>query len=344
MIDAFKRASAGRITAVIPYYAYGRSDKKDQPRVPITARLIADMITRRRRRPGADDGPPPGPDPGLLQHPGRRADRRPHAARTTSATSSSRTWWSSRTSASPSAPATFAEMLDAPLAIIEKRRQGNLDRAELMNVIGEVRGKRAIIVDDEIDTGRHAHGDRPRARARGRRPRSMPAPRTACCAIRPSTGSATASLREIVLTDTIPLPPAKRLAQDQDAVRGAAHRRGDPAHPPRRIGRARCSRSELSFTQEMLLWEDGADEGAASGRRRADDGDGADWHGGAARPWPQRRTRRPMTPPAPPTRRRGRPRAARPSPRPDWRTPAAFAALGQRRCEGGRCRSTRTPR
>ena len=45
MIDAFKRASAGRITAVIPFYAYGRSDKKDQPRVPITARLIADMIT-----------------------------------------------------------------------------------------------------------------------------------------------------------------------------------------------------------------------------------------------------------------------------------------------------------
>ena len=45
MIDAFKRASAGRITAVIPYYSYGRSDKKDQPRVPITARLIADMLT-----------------------------------------------------------------------------------------------------------------------------------------------------------------------------------------------------------------------------------------------------------------------------------------------------------
>ncbi|MFQ5879765.1 MAG: ribose-phosphate diphosphokinase, partial [Dehalococcoidia bacterium] len=44
MIDAFKRASAGRITAVIPYYAYGRSDKKDQPRVPITARLLANLI------------------------------------------------------------------------------------------------------------------------------------------------------------------------------------------------------------------------------------------------------------------------------------------------------------
>ena len=45
MIDAFKRASAGRITAVVPYYSYGRSDKKDQPRVPITARLVADMIS-----------------------------------------------------------------------------------------------------------------------------------------------------------------------------------------------------------------------------------------------------------------------------------------------------------
>src|SRR4030042_717658 len=45
MLDALKRASAGRITAVIPYYAYGRTDKKDQPRVPITARLVADLLT-----------------------------------------------------------------------------------------------------------------------------------------------------------------------------------------------------------------------------------------------------------------------------------------------------------
>ena len=64
---------------------------------------------------------------------------------------------------------TFAELLDAPLAIIEKRRVGNLDRAELLNVIGEVRGRRAIIVDDEIDTAGHAHGGRPRPGPRGRR-------------------------------------------------------------------------------------------------------------------------------------------------------------------------------
>ena len=71
MIDAFKRASAGRITAVVPYYAYGRSDKKDQPRVPDHGAPHRGHDQRRGRRPAADDGPPPGPDPGLLQHPGR---------------------------------------------------------------------------------------------------------------------------------------------------------------------------------------------------------------------------------------------------------------------------------
>ena len=102
MIDAFKRASAGRITAVVPYYGYGRSDKKDQPRVPITARLDRRHDHRRRRGPGPHHGPPPGPDPGLLQHPGRRADRRPHPVELLPARSASTTWSSSPTSASPS--------------------------------------------------------------------------------------------------------------------------------------------------------------------------------------------------------------------------------------------------
>ena len=71
MIDAFRRASAGRITAVIPYFAYGRSDKKDQPRVPITARLIADLITIGRRRPRSHRRPACLSDTGLLPHSGR---------------------------------------------------------------------------------------------------------------------------------------------------------------------------------------------------------------------------------------------------------------------------------
>ena len=151
MIDAFKRASAGRITAVIPYYAYGRSDKKDQPRVPITARLIADMITVA----GADRVLTMDLHQGQIQgffnipvdeltavHMLSNYYRHKHIEDPVVVTDLG---FAKRARA-------FAELLDAPLAIIEKRRVGNLDRAELMNVIGEVKGKRAIIVDDEIDT------------------------------------------------------------------------------------------------------------------------------------------------------------------------------------------------
>ena len=67
MINAAKLASAHRITAVIPWYGYSRQDKKSAPREPITAKLIADLLAGRRRRPGADDGPPRRPGPGLLR-------------------------------------------------------------------------------------------------------------------------------------------------------------------------------------------------------------------------------------------------------------------------------------
>jgi len=151
MIDAFKRASAGRITAVVPYYAYGRSDKKDQPRVPITARLIADMITVA----GADRVLTMDLHQGQIQgffnipvdeltavHLLSNYFRQKALSEIVVVTDLG---FAKRAR-------TFAELLDAPLAIIEKRRVGNLDRAELLNVIGDVRGRRAIIVDDEIDT------------------------------------------------------------------------------------------------------------------------------------------------------------------------------------------------
>src|SRR5687767_15843861 len=151
MIDAFKRASAGRITAVIPFYAYGRSDKKDQPRVPITARLIADMITVA----GADRVLTMDLHQGQIQgffnipvdeltavHMLSNYFKRLELEDLVVVTDLG---FAKRAR-------TFAEILDAPLAVIEKRRQGNLDTAELLNVIGEVKGKRAIIVDDEIDT------------------------------------------------------------------------------------------------------------------------------------------------------------------------------------------------
>ena len=151
MIDAFKRASAGRITAVVPYYAYGRSDKKDQPRVPITARLIADMITVA----GADRvltmDLHQGQIQGFFNIP---------VDELTAVHMLSRYFLDKQLEdcvvvtdlGFAKRARAFAELLDAPLAIVEKRRHGNLDRAEVINVIGEVRGRRAIIVDDEIDT------------------------------------------------------------------------------------------------------------------------------------------------------------------------------------------------
>ena len=254
MIDAFKRASAGRITAVIPYYAYGRSDKKDQPRVPITARLIADMITVA----GADRVLTMDLHQGQIQgffnipvdeltavHILSNYFKHKHLEDVVVVTDLG---FAKRARA-------FAELLDAPLAIIEKRRVGNLDRAELMNVIGEVRGKRAIIVDDEIDTAgtlieivraleREGVTEIHACATHG--VLSDPAVER----IRDS------SLGEVVLTDTVPLPPAKRIPKITTLsiapLIGEAIKR---IHRGESVGA--LFSSEVSFTQEMLLWEDG---------------------------------------------------------------------------------------
>jgi ribose-phosphate pyrophosphokinase len=152
MMDTVRRDSAGRVSAVIPYFAYGRTDKKDQPRVPITARLLADMITIA----GADRvlmidlhaGQIQGfftipvdeiSAFGLLRDYFRAQDipDKVVVAADIGAAKQSRN---------------FAEALDAPLAIIEKRRTMEGDRTTALNVIGEVGGRNAIIFDDEIDT------------------------------------------------------------------------------------------------------------------------------------------------------------------------------------------------
>src|SRR3954468_20023499 len=253
MIDAFKRASAGRITAVIPYYAYGRSDKKDQPRVPITARLIADMITVA----GADRVLTMDLHQGQIQgffnipvdeltavHLLSNYFRQKHLEDLVVVTDLG---FAKRARS-------FAEILDAPLAIIEKRRIGNLDRAELMNVIGEVRGKRAIIVDDEIDTG-GTLTEIVRALER------EGVTEIYACAthgvlsdpavdrLRDST------IREVVLTDSVPLPAVKRLAKittlSVAPLIGEAIKR---IHRGESVGA--LFSSEVSFPQEMLLWED----------------------------------------------------------------------------------------
>jgi len=254
MIDAFKRASAGRITAVIPFYAYGRSDKKDQPRVPITARLIADMITVA----GADRVLTMDLHQGQIQgffnipvdeltavHMLSNYFKYKHLEDLVVVTDLG---FAKRARA-------FAEILDAPLAVIEKRRVGNLDRAELMNVIGDVRGRRAIIVDDEVDTAGTLIEI---VRALDRESvQEIYACATHGVLSDPAVERLRdSSLREILLTDSIPLPPSKRIAKittlSVAPLIGEAIKR---IHRGESVGA--LFSSEVSFTQEMLLWEDG---------------------------------------------------------------------------------------
>jgi len=254
MIDAFKRASAGRITAVLPFYAYGRSDKKDQPRVPITARLVADMITVA----GADRVLTMDLHQGQIQgffnipvdeltavHLLSNYFIHKHIERPVVVTDLG---FAKRAR-------TFAELLGAPLAIIEKRRQGNLDKAELMNVIGDVRGRRAIIVDDEIDTAGTLFEIVTALEREG-------VDEIYACATHgvlsdPAVDRIRASsLREVVLTDSIPLPPAKRLHQittlSVAPLIGEAIKR---IHRGESVGA--LFSSEVTFTQEMTFWEGG---------------------------------------------------------------------------------------
>lgn len=151
MMDAFKRASAGRITAVIPYYGYARQDRKDKPRVPITSKLVADLITQA----GADRlltmDLHANQIVGFFHIPVDHLYAAPVILK----------WISSQnlqnlTIVSPDAGGVeraraFAVRLDAQLAIADKRRTGP-NEAQLMNIIGDVRGRTCVIVDDIIDT------------------------------------------------------------------------------------------------------------------------------------------------------------------------------------------------
>lgn len=153
MIDAAKRASAGRITAVIPYYAYGRTDKKDQPRVPITARLLADLITVAGAHRVLTLDMHAGQIQGFFNIPVDELTALPLLT----------SYFRKKQLVDPVVVAVdigiskrardMATNLGIPLAIIEKRRVDNNDHSEVMNVIGEVDGKTAITFDDETDTG-----------------------------------------------------------------------------------------------------------------------------------------------------------------------------------------------
>ena len=154
MIDALKRASAQRINCVIPYYAYARSDKKDQPRVPITAKLVADLITVA----GADRvitvDLHAEQIQGFFNIPVDHLFSMPIFTRYfKSILNTEEIVVVSPDSGGANRARALAKRLNCGLAIGDKRRSGNNDQTELLNIIGEVGGKTAILFDDIIDTG-----------------------------------------------------------------------------------------------------------------------------------------------------------------------------------------------
>jgi len=211
MIDAFKRASAGRITAVIPYYGYGRTDKKDQPRVPITARLMADLLTvaGANRLLTVDLHAPQ--IQGFFNIPVDELTALNVLANyfTEKKLNGNLIVVASDIGISKRAR-DLAEKMNVPLAIMEKRRLGNADRTETLNVIGEVEGKIALILDDEIDTAGSLTNVANTLIERGVKEVYS------CCTHPVLSGPAIKRLegspiKEIVITDTIPLGPNKRL-------------------------------------------------------------------------------------------------------------------------------------
>jgi len=227
MLDAFRRASAERITAVVPYYGYGRTDKKDQPRVPITARLIADLMTTAgaNRLLTVDLHAPqiqgfftiPVDELTawsiLSQHFKEKAlDKLVVVATDIGISKVARD---------------VAANLGAGLAIIEKRRIGNVDATETLNIIGEVKGMRALTVDDEIDTAGSLLGVVDALLEHG------VSEVHACCTHPVFSGSAiqriaASPVKQVVVTDTIPVTGEKKL--DKITVLSIASLIGEAIH------------------------------------------------------------------------------------------------------------------
>ena len=210
MIDAARRASAGRITAVIPYYAYGRTDKKDQPRVAITARLVADFTSVA----GADRvltiDLHAGQIQGFFSIPLDELTAVPLLAHYFKELALPDLVAVAADAGAAKRARDMAHRLGADIAFIEKQRTSNDDRAEALNVIGNVKGRPALIVEDEIVTGGTVVAAADMLKQHG-------ATEVYCCAVHPLLAANAAELigngkiKQTVVTDTLPIPGEKRV-------------------------------------------------------------------------------------------------------------------------------------
>ena len=242
MIQTLRLDSAARITAVAPYLCYGRSDKKDQPRVPITARLVADMIEVA----GADRymtlDPHAGQIQGFFSIPGDVLTASHMLTKHINATLRPQL-------ADPVVVAVdlgfakkgrnYAADLDTPIAFIEKRRIGNDAHAEALTLIGDVKGRDVIIVDDEVDTGGSVAQAVNLVKQSGARDVYL----SFIHAILSDEGAqllASLPIKRIITTDTVPIPADKmKYLEDRITILSVASLIGEVirrAHEGRSVG------------------------------------------------------------------------------------------------------------
>lgn len=211
MIDALKRASAGRITAVIPYFGYARQDRKSKSRDPITAKLVADLITAA----GADRvltmDLHAAQIQGFFNIPLDHLVGMPLLSRIFETRRIEDLVVVSPDLGSVTRARTFANALDAPIAIIDKRRP-KANVSEIMNIIGDIDGKNVIIIDDIIDTAGTLCNAAHALKERGAK--SVRACATHGVLSGPAIDRIEKSvIEELIILDTIFLPKEKHIAK-----------------------------------------------------------------------------------------------------------------------------------
>ena len=218
MIDALKHASASRITVILPYFPYARSDKKDRPRISITARLMADLLETA----GADrvltmnlHSPQVQ---GFFRIPVDQLNATPMLCdHLRSSTALEDHVLVASDVGEAKDLQSYAERLGLPLAIVDKRRKDDTEQARAVALIGEVRGRNALIIDDEVASGGTLVEAASFLVSQGAR-------RVEAAAVHPVlSGSAIrrladSSIERLVVTNTIPVQPSPEFPVDQVSV------------------------------------------------------------------------------------------------------------------------------
>jgi len=210
-LDALRHASAGRITAVLPYFPYARSDKKDRPRISITARLMADLVqTAGANRVLTMDLHSPQVQ-GFFRIPADQLQAAPLLCDYLRQSRDLSNYVLVAGDVGESKEVEhYATRLNLPIAIVDKRRDGDDEQARATDLIGDVKGKVALIVDDEVASGGTLLEATRVVLDRG-------AVAVEACVVHPVlSGRAierlqASPIRQLVVTDTIPLSPAKRI-------------------------------------------------------------------------------------------------------------------------------------